>query len=255
MPASDSKQRFSSRVEQYVKHRPGYPAEVLDFLRERIGLMPDWTVADVGSGTGISTKLFLDAGNIVYAVEPNREMREAAERLLAPYPKFHRVDGSAENTTLTQASCDLVVAGQAFHWFDPVATKMEFAKILKPKGWVMLMWNVRRVRGTPFLEQYEQMLLTYGTDYSQVRHENVDEPALRAFFGAADFQSVKFDNQQVFDYEGLQGRLLSSSYAPAAGQPRHDEMLTELRRIFDNNNSAGKVTIPYDTEVHVGRLK
>jgi SAM-dependent methyltransferase len=254
MPSPDSKQRFSSKVEQYVKYRPGYPAEVLDFLRERIGLVPSWTVADVGSGTGISTKLFLDAGNTVFAVEPNREMREAAERLLTGYAKFHSVDGSAEHTTLAPASCDLLVAGQAFHWFDAVATRAEFVRILKPGGWVLLMWNVRRTSGSPFLEEYEQMLLTYGTDYAKVRHENVNAQALTEFFGAASYQSARFDNQQVFNYDGLQGRLLSSSYIPAAGQPGYNEMLVELRQIFNRSQTAGKVTIPYDTEVHLGRV-
>jgi SAM-dependent methyltransferase len=254
MPSADSKQRFSSRVEQYVKYRPGYPAAVLDFLRERIGLLPAWIVADIGSGTGISTKLFLDSGNTVFAVEPNREMREAAEQLLAGYATFRSVDGSAEQTTLAPSSCDLVVAGQAFHWFDAVATKAEFARILQPGGWVMLMWNVRRTSGSPFLEAYEKMLLTFGTDYAKVRHENIDTRALGSFFGSTGYQTATFDNEQVFDFEGLQGRLLSSSYAPAAGQTGHKEMLTELRRIFDVYNMAGKVTIPYDTEVHVGRF-
>ena len=147
------------------------------------------------------------------------------------------------------------MAEQAFHWFtDAVATKAEFARVLRPGGWVMLMWNVRRTSGSPFLEAYEQRLLTYGTDYTKVRHENIDERALGVFFGAAGYQTVKFDNEQVFDYEGLQGRLLSSSYAPSAGKPGHSEMLAELRQIFDRCYTAGKIKIPYDTEVHVGQL-
>jgi SAM-dependent methyltransferase len=250
----DSKQRFSSRVERYVKYRPNYPAAVLDALREWIGLDASWVVADVGSGTGISAELFLRRGNTVYAVEPNREMRETAETLLAGYEKLHSIDGSAEQTTLAPGSIDLIVAGQAFHWFDPAEAKREFQRILGARRWVVLMWNVRRVRGTPFLEAYERLLLSFASDYSQVRHENIDAAALGSFFAPGGYQTLTFPNEQAFDYAGLEGRLLSSSYTPDVGQPGYGEMLAELRRIFGEFQSSGQVTIEYDTEVHISQL-
>ena len=148
---SDSNTRFSDRVADYVRTRPGYPTAVLDILGTETGLNPATVVADVGAGTGLSAELFLRNGNTVFGVEPNREMREAAESLLAGYANFHSVAGSAESTTLPDASVDLIVAGQAFHWFDVPRARAEFRRILRPDGVVVLMWNTRRLDTTPFL--------------------------------------------------------------------------------------------------------
>lgn len=250
MPAPE--QRFSDRVENYVRYRPGYPQEILTMLQREIGLTSHAIIADIGSGTGISAELFLRFGCEVHAVEPNREMREAAERLLSRHPGFHSVNGGAQATTLPDQSVDLIVAAQAFHWFNTPETRAEFNRILKPGGHVVLIWNERKLDATPFLRAYEQLLLTCATDYTQVRHENIDEGALRSFFiGSHDTHT--FPNEQRFDFEGLKGRLLSSSYAPSEGQPRHDEMIAELRRIFDAHQVSGQVCFEYDTRVHVGR--
>ncbi|WP_395738803.1 class I SAM-dependent methyltransferase [Prosthecobacter sp.] len=245
-------QRFSDRVENYVRYRPSYPQELVAMLQREAGLVPQSVIADVGSGTGISAELFLRAGNVVHAVEPNREMREAAERLLAGFPNFHSVAASAQETTLADASVDFIVAAQAFHWFNTAETRAEFSRILKPGGRVVLIWNERKLDATPFLQAFEQLLLTFGTDYTAIRHENVNAAALSAFFQGA-YVTHTFANEQRFDFEGLKGRLLSSSYAPAEGQPRHEEMLAELRRIFDVYEVSGQVCFEYDTRVHVGR--
>jgi ubiquinone/menaquinone biosynthesis C-methylase UbiE len=253
--SGDSKERFSSRVDAYVKARPRYPREVIDHLRDAIGLRPDWHVVDVGSGTGISCALFLANGNPVTGVEPNAPMRQAAEGSLAGFaPRFRSVDGSAEATTLPDNSADLVVAAQAFHWFDVEKTQGEFQRILRPGGYALLMWNNRRLDGTPFLEGYEQLLIEFGTDYLKVRHNNVADPQLRAFFGG-DYQSATLPNAQHLDYAGVEARLLSSSYIPAAGDARHDMMLRALRRLFDDHNEAGRVTIEYQTELFYGHLR
>ncbi len=251
-PSSAPEQRFSARVENYVRYRPSYPQEIIPLLQREAALTPQSVIADVGSGTGISAELFLRAGNAVHAVEPNREMRVAAERLLVHLPNFHSINATARATTLPDHSMDFIVAAQAFHWFNTPETRAEFTRILKPSGHIVLIWNERKLDSTPFLQAFEQLLLTFGTDYTQIRHENVNAAALSTFFGGA-YDIHTFANEQHFDFEGLKGRLLSSSYAPAAGQPRHDEMIAELRRIFDAYQVSGQVSFEYDTRVHVGR--
>jgi SAM-dependent methyltransferase len=246
-----SEERFSNRVADYVRYRPGYPPAALDLLREKAGLNRTSILADIGSGTGISTAWLLQTGCTAYAVEPNAEMRAAAEHMLKDRHGFHSVAGAATATTLADHSVDLIAAAQAFHWFTGAGTREEFDRILKPDGWVALIWNVRQVDSTPFLKAYEALLLRHATDYGQVRHELVDEKVLAAFFHGG-FTSHSFSNVQVFDLQGLKGRLLSSSYAPAAGQPGHEPMMEELERIFHEHQVDGKVAFEYDTWVHLG---
>ena len=210
-PRPDPTARFSDRVADYVRHRPGYPAAMVDALVARAGLAPGDAVADVGAGTGLSTAPLLDRGLTVHAVEPNAPMREAMEALLGDRPGFHAVAGTAEATTLPDASVDAVAAGQAFHWFRPEAARREFARVLRPGGAVALFWNERLVSETPFLRAYEDLLLRYGTDYAQIDHRQVDAERLAAFF-EGPFETLTFPNEQRFDFEGLRGRLLSSSY-------------------------------------------
>lgn len=253
MPASSTapEQRFSDRVENYVRYRPGYPQEIIPLLQREAGLSPQSVIADIGSGTGISAELFLKAGCTVHAVEPNGDMRAAAERLLSHDPHFHSVNASARATTLPDHSIDLIVAAQAFHWFNTPETRTEFTRILKPGGHIALIWNERKLGSTPFLQAFEQLLLTFGTDYTAIRHENVNAAALTSFF-RGPYVTHTFANEQHFDFEGVKGRLLSSSYAPGPGQHRHDEMLTELRRIYEVHQVAGQVCFEYDTRVHLG---
>ncbi len=251
---NDHTTRFSTRVADYVKYRPGYPEAVLRLLEAECGLTPESVVADVGSGTGLLAELFLKHGNRVYGVEPNREMREAGERLLASYPNFTSVDGRAEETTLEDKSVNFVTAGQAFHWFDPPHARREFMRILKPGGWVVLVWNDRRTAGTPFLEEYERMLLEYGTDYREVSVKYAEESMLAALFGPSEMRAQTFDNQQVFDFEGLRGRLTSSSYTPQPGHPDFDPMMSALEALFQRHQHDGHVTVAYDTKVFYGKL-
>ncbi len=253
MPASNATTRFSDRVENYVRYRPGYPPEALDVLKTECGLTPDHVVADVASGTGIWTRLLLENGNRVFAVEPNAEMRGAGERLLAAFPAFNSVAGSAEATRLAYQSVDFVTAAQAAHWFDREGSRREFLRILKPGGWLVLLWNERLTGSTPFLRDYEQLLLNFGTDYEEVRHEKTTD-SVNEFFDPMPYIECVFPNRQVFDYAGIEGRLLSSSYAPGPGEPTCAPMLEELRRIFDTHAVAGKATFEYKTRVYFGRL-
>lgn len=252
---NDPTRRFSSRVDNYVKYRPSYPAAVIDLLRRECGLAGREVVADIGSGPGNLTRLLLENGNRVFGVEPNREMREAGERLLGGYPRFVSVDGTAEATTLASESVDLVTAGQAFHWFDRGRARRELGRILRLPRHVALVWNERRVASTAFLSAYEELLQTYGTDYAEVQHRGAtDAAALRDFFGSDGYRQAAFLNEQVFDFDGVRGRLLSSSYAPEAGQPRYVSMLEDLRALFEAHQSGGVVTVEYDTTVYYGRI-
>ncbi len=253
-PMPDVTKRFSSRVEDYIKYRPSYPPAVLELLRQECGLTDRSAVADVGSGTGILAELFLKHGNQVFGVEPNPEMRQAGERLLRHYPRFTSIDATAEATTLAASSVDFVVAGQSFHWFDRARARAEFARILRREGWVVLLWNDRRVASTPFLTAYEQLLQRYGTDYRAVDHKRIDAGVIGSFFGAGRFRSKRFDNQQIFDREGLRGRLQSSSYTPEPGHPSYEPMLDELHCIFDTYQVDGRVVFEYDTVVYYGQL-
>lgn len=254
MPAANATSRFSDRVENYIRYRPGYPVEVVQVLKSACGLVPEHVVADIASGTGIWTRELLKSGNRVYGVEPNAEMRQAGERLLASFPQFISGGGKAEATSLADGSVDFVTAAQAAHWFDRPAARREFQRILKPGGWLVLLWNERVVDGTPFLRDYEQLLLTYGTDYADVRHERTTE-AVSEFFDPAPYEERAFPMRQEFDYAGLEGRLLSSSYAPGPGHPKHEPMLRELRRIFEQHAQHERVAIDYKTRVYFGRLR
>lgn len=254
MPAANATSRFSDRVENYIRYRPDYPAEVIYLLKSACGLTPEHAVADIASGTGIWTRELLKNGNRVYGVEPNAEMRQAGERLLASFPKFISVGGKAEATSLIDASVDFVTAAQAAHWFDRPTARREFKRILKPDGWLVLLWNERVVDGTPFLREYEQLLLTYGTDYADVRHERTTE-AVNEFFDPAPYEERAFPMRQEFDYAGVEGRLLSSSYAPGPGHPKHVPMLRELRRIFEQHAQQGRVAVDYKTRVYFGKLQ
>jgi SAM-dependent methyltransferase len=250
----DPTQRFSSRVTNYVKYRPSYPAAIIDLLATECRLRPDSIVADVGSGTGLLAELFLRAGNRVLGIEPNREMREAGEQLLRGHGRFVSIAATAEATTLPDHSVDFITAGQSFHWFDRERAGLEFARILKPQGWLVLIWNERRVDSAPFLRAYERLLHTYSPEYAQVDHKQVDLDVIQAAFPAVNFQTRSFDNQQRFDFEGMKGRLLSSSYAPEAGHPNHAPMLAELATIFEAHQQDGEIIFEYDTRVTYGQL-
>jgi ubiquinone/menaquinone biosynthesis C-methylase UbiE len=250
---TDSSARFSSRVASYAKYRPTYPAGVVDTLKSECALTKSSIMADVGSGTGILTEALLKNGNQVFGVEPNAPMREVAEELLKDYPNFVSIEGSAEATNLEASSVDFVTAAQAFHWFDRQKTKEEFKRILKDSGWVVLVWNERRLDSTPFLREYEELLLRYGTDYQEVRHENV-AGKIAEFFAPNPFTLKNLDNYQHFDIEAFKGRVASASYTPEPGHPNYEPMVSHLETLFKRHNADGTVTFEYDTRVYYGRL-
>ncbi|MEZ2440070.1 class I SAM-dependent methyltransferase [Chitinophaga sp. RCC_12] len=246
-------ERFSTRVDNYIKYRPHYPVAIIPYLEAETGLTRHTIVADIGAGTGISAQPFLDNGNKVYAVEPNKEMREAAERLLNRYPNFTAINGSAEHTTLPDASVDLVVAGTAFHWFDQQAAVAEFRRIGRENTKVVLMWNVRQA-DLPFEKGYEKLLHQYGTDYKDMQHRNVGASQLAGFFQPGTMQEKVFQNAQLFDFPALKGRLLSSSYVPEQDHPSHIPMMRAFEDLFGKYKEQGMVKFHYETKLYVGRV-
>lgn len=255
MSRPDSSERFSTRVADYVRYRPSYPPALLDWLHRDIGVASATRVADIGAGTGISTNMFLAAGHPVVAVEPNAAMCAAAEQWLAPqYPQMELVDGTAEATTLATGSIGLVAAAQAFHWFDMAAVRGEWARILQPGGLALVFWNSRLLDVSPFLAGYERLLLEFGTDYTEVAERYQDDDTMRAWFGAGLRGTIRLPNVQYMDHDGLRGRLLSSSYAPQAGHPRHEPMLAALRQLFDAHAVDGRVAFEYQTRAFAGTL-
>jgi len=247
----DRKNRFSKRAEYYSRYRPGYPVSLLRYLERELSFSIDSVVADVGSGTGILSELLLENGNRVFGVEPNEDMRRVAEMNLAKYKDFRSISGSAESTTLENGSVDFITAAQSFHWFNPEPTRAEFRRILQNNGWVVLIWNTRKT-STDFLQAYEE-LVSWLPDSRRVRHQDVSDQTLRSFLG--DYRTVKLDNSQKLDYEGLVGRLLSGSYAPLPGQPLFDQMMTKVSELFNRHQVDGVVIFEYVTEVFASNLR
>ncbi len=249
-----STERFSDRVDDYVRYRPGYPSELIGLLMQEVGLVPGNPVADIGAGTGILTRLLLSSGLRVRAVEPNAAMRAAADAALSGQSGYASVCGSAEATGLPASSVKLVTVAQAFHWFDPPAARVEFARILRPGGCVALIWNVRRLDGE-FAQAYEALLLEHCPEYANAKVPvQADEAVITDFFASGHYRRHNLEYRQSFDRDGLRGRLLSSSYAPAAETPGHAPMMAALDRLFTDCQRNGQVVIEYDTRVFVGEL-
>ena len=248
----DSTRRFTDRVEYYAACRPGYPDSVVEYLRRDAGVRPDAVVVDVGSGTGLSSDVFLRHGHTVHGVEPNPGMRQAAQRLLRHYPRFYSVTGTAEHTSLPDVCADVVVSASAFHWFDPVEARAEFRRILKPSGMVVLMGNGRRKDGAPFMRAFDELYRQYERPTSA--HENRDE-RVRAFFASgSDVETVRLAYAEPLDFRVLSGRLLSYSTIPLPGQAGHDEMMRDLRALFDETAEDGRVTYEAQVTLRLGRL-
>jgi ubiquinone/menaquinone biosynthesis C-methylase UbiE len=256
---TDSKQRFSSRVDAYREFRPRYPTAVIDLLQRQCSLTPASVIADIGAGTGMLAELFLRQGNSVFAVEPNRAMRAACEELRPQYPKLTCIDGSAEATTLPDHAADFVTVGQALHWFDLSNARAEFVRILQPGGWCAVIYNERRIAGDAFHDGYERVLNAFGIDYECVRSKYPQQQKLAEFFTAqkgatAAMQQSSFPNAQEFDLSGLKGRILSSSYIPQLGHPRYPAMLRQVEELFSQCQKDGHVRLEYDCVITYGRL-
>jgi SAM-dependent methyltransferase len=251
---TDPTERFSSRVANYVRYRPSYPQAAIGLLQQRCGLGPESVVADIGSGTGILTQLLVAHAAEVIAVEPNDGMRGAAEHALGANPRFRSVAGTAEASTLAATSVDLIVAGQAFHWFKVAQARQEALRIARAGAWAALLWNQHPTTGSTFLAEYETLLRRHAPEYDAVVDSRADERTMREFLGGA-MEKASFPNQQIFDFEGLAGRLQSSSYAPEVGHPQHAPLMAGLKQVFERHQHGGRIIFPYVTLVYFAQLK
>jgi SAM-dependent methyltransferase len=204
-------------------------------------------MADIGCGTGLLARVFLEFGCDVTGVEPNPEMRQAGERLLAGVPRFQMTSGRAEATGLAASSVDFITAGQAFHWFEPDAARAEFHRILRPGGWLVLVWNERQA-APGFMADYDVLVRGFAWEPSRIEERDIG----RVFGGP--FRRGRLDNRQLLDCQGLIGRLTSSSYAPLPSAPNYPAMVSSLEEIFARFQQDGYVTMLYDTHVFYGHV-
>jgi SAM-dependent methyltransferase len=242
----DPTRRFSVRVDAYARHRPTYPAEVVALAERECGLRSGCSVADIGCGTGLLARLFLDRGCYVFGVEPNPEMRDAGQKALVGMARFQAIDGRAEATTLPAASVDLVTAGQAAHWFDADLACAEFRRILKPGGWLMLVWNERK-RQAGFMSDYEALIARHAPEKPRI-----DTERIARLFGGAGWRMARFDHQQTLDLEGLRGRVASSSYTPLPGTGEFAALMEKVDALFVRHRRDGWVKVEYSTQVYYG---
>lgn len=211
-------------------------------------------IADIGSGTGISTEPFLKNDNVVYGVEPNNEMREGGEQFLKSYPKFQSINGTAEATNLPNNFIDFIIAGQAFHWFDIEKSRIEFQRILKTDGQVLLIWNTRDDVRSDFMREYNEYLVAYSTDYQLIMHRRLEDDTFSKFYGNQDFKKVELENHQTFDLNGLIGRYMSCSYALDFDHAKHKEAIQKLEKLFKKYEENNQIKMWYKTEIYFGKL-
>ncbi len=255
----DFTHRFDKRAALYSKYRPGYPKEILDILRSEIGFSRDSTIGDIGSGTGLLSKLFLQNGNTVYGVEPNDEMRSNAEQTLSRFPGFLSVRGRAESSTLKDGSIDLITVGQALHWFDRDPTIREFARILKKNGHLCVLYNERNINDL-FMKGYEDVVQKHARDRAEVldvwRDEPWKEDNLSEFFHERKYRRFNLRNEQFLDLEGLMGRMMSASYMLNADETeRFNALNLDVSRLFKDWEKAGTVRLLYETIITLGRIR
>lgn len=249
LPNEDSKLRFSNKVDDYQKFRPNYPPQLVELLCQKIGISPEWTIADIGCGTGISSEPFLKAGLKVIGIEPNEPMRLQAMKNLKDFQQFTAVAGSAEATTLADQSIDLLMAAQASHWFDPIPARQEFLRILKPHGRIVIFDNYRLEEASPSALAYEEILRTYGQNYSQAKHRKRNSNRQAQLLGK--YEVITIPNSQELDFESLAGRIRSSSYMPNAQDPEYPAVEAAIKNMFEKFQVSGKIKIEYETRVYV----
>ncbi|MDE3170148.1 MAG: class I SAM-dependent methyltransferase [Acidobacteriota bacterium] len=246
--------RFSGRAEVYRRYRSRYPREIIPLLREKCGLTPESIVADIGAGTGMLAELFLENGNVVYAIEPNADMRAACEDLTGQFSSLTCIDGTAEDTHLPNHSIDLIAVGRAFHWFDHEKCRPEFKRILRPDGWIVLAGLGPRRGKEPVQDEYQQILREHGIDYSRLRDRYNVKEAVRPFFKGGTLYQAEFPGFEELTYEGLEGHTISLSVTPQPNHPGFPAMQDALKKYFEKFERNGKLRLPTNCHVYMGQL-
>ena len=248
-------ERFTDRVGDYAKHRPRYPRQIIDLLRASCGLNASSRIADIASGTGLLAELFLEYGNQVEAVEPNEAMLSALSALAPRSGLLHTSRGSAEATGLAGGSVDFVTVGQAMHWFNLEKARREFARVLTPEGWCVIVYNERRRGGDTFHDGYEQLLRVHGSDYQAVQSKHLTAEDLSSFFHPCEVTRVEMENFQDLDLDGLRGRIASSSYMPTPDSDRYAALQADTAALFEQSAEGNRVRLEYVCAVSFGHLR
>lgn len=251
MVAMDHTHRFDGKSDIYEKIRPAYADGLFAYFADTLHIPADSVVADIGAGTGIFTKQLLSCGYTVFAVEPNRDMREKAEKALSDNARFHSVCGTATDTTLPAGSVDLVTAAQAFHWFPPEEFRRECRRILRPDGMVMLVYNSRD-KEADCTKALAEVYRTYNPTFHDYSNGISDEKCRAFFDGACDV--YRADNRQIYDRQGYIDRALSSSYSLKEGDESFAAYVNALGDIFDRYATDGHITVPTDTVAYIGKV-
>ena len=247
-------ERFSNRVKDYKKHRPGYPQRLVEILVKNEALPPHSVVADIGAGTGHWSRELSPYVQKLYAVEPNDKMRGEAEIAFANEKNYVSLTGSAEATGLAENSVDLITAAQAFHWFDAEKARREFKRILKPGGHVALVWNVRDTEADEFQREYDNLLRTHIVDFKKTFARSASDKHIFRFYAPQQVEIFVAANDQIFDLDSLLGRLMSSSYAPKPPSPIYDTLIQEMTALFNRHNQNGRVRFNYQSKLYLGQL-
>jgi len=247
--------KFDGMGKIYASFRPSYPRAFMEYLRGGVGIRESCAVADIGSGTGILTRQLLESGVQVFAVEPNADMRAVAEADLRGFGGFVSVNGTAESTTLAAHSVGFVTAAQAFHWFDSKRFKAECARIMKPRGKVVLVWNSRDAESA-LVRENDAINKKYCPDFKGFSGgmrgaENEDDFA--DFFEGA-YETKIFSNDTSCGEQGFIGRNLSASYAPKESDADYQAYVAELRALFAKYSKNGTLRTPNFTRSYAGHI-
>ena len=242
--------KFTGKAENYEKFRPSYPIEILNSFYD-YNLNQNSIIADIGSGTGKLTKIFLENGNIVYAVEPNDDMRNMAISTLNEYKNFISIKGSAEITTLQNKIIDFVTVGQAFHWFNPLKALDEFKRILKNNGVLALVWNNGKT-SSAFMQEYENILDNI-KNHNNKNHRDISDETIEKYY-SKDYKKLTVENIHELNFNEILGRVLSSSCSPKENTKEYYETRNLLKEIFNKYKQNDKIIIEYETVIYIGRL-
>lgn len=244
--------KFSGKSDVYGKGRPSYPDELFKYLNREGYINTNTVAADIGSGTGIFSRQLSEYASKVYAVEPNDDMRAAAEKSMTDYGNIISVCGNSDNTGLGNHSVDIVTAAQAFHWFNRQSFKNECMRILKKDGIVILVWNDRDTSSEVISRNFEVNRRYCANFKGSSNGMDFENETFSDFFDG-EVKKMEFENNLIYDYETFILRNASSSYAPKKGKENYISYVDELKNIFDACSSNGRLVYPYITRCYIGK--